>query len=50
MSPIKKVRLSESVIDEIKKMIVDDGFNPGDKFYSEKELTRKLEVSRSSIR
>ena len=50
MSSIKKVRLSESVIDAIKKMIVDDGFNPGEKFYSEKELTRKLEVSRSSIR
>jgi GntR family transcriptional repressor for pyruvate dehydrogenase complex len=50
MSSIKKVRLSESVIDAIKKMIVNDGFNPGDKFYSEKELTRKLEVSRSSIR
>jgi len=50
MSRIKKVRLSESVIDAIKKMIVDDGFNPGEKFYSEKELTEKLEVSRSSIR
>src|SRR5210317_2032560 len=50
MSAIKKVRLSESVIDAIKKMIVDDGFNPGEKFYSEKELTGKLEVSRSSIR
>ncbi len=50
MSSIKKVRLSESVIDAIKEMIVNDGFNPGDKFYSEKELTRKLEVSRSSIR
>ena len=50
MDPIKKVRLSESVIDAIKEMIVNDGFNPGDKFYSEKELTRKLEVSRSSIR
>jgi len=50
MNPIKKVRLSESVIDAIKKMIVDDGFNPGEKFYSEKELTRKLGVSRSSIR
>lgn len=50
MSAIKKVRLSESVIEAIKKMIVDDGFNPGEKFYSEKELTRKLEVSRSSIR
>jgi DNA-binding GntR family transcriptional regulator len=34
MSSIKKVRLSESVIDAIKEMIVNDGFNPGDKFYS----------------
>lgn len=50
MSAIKKVRLCESVIDAIKKMIVVDGFNPGDKFYSEKELTAKLQVSRSSIR
>jgi len=50
MSQIKKVRLCESVIDAIKKMIAVDGFNPGDKFYSEKELTEKLQVSRSSIR
>lgn len=38
------------MIDAIKKMIIDDGFKPGDKFYSENELTRKLEVSRSSVR
>ena len=50
MPPIKKVRLSESVIDEIKNMIVDDGFKPNDKFYSENELTKKLGVSRSSLR
>ncbi len=50
MGPIKKPRVSESVVDAIKKMIVDDGFAPGDKFYSENELTAKLEVSRSSIR
>ena len=50
MSQIKKIRLSESVIDAIKKMIRIDGFNPGEKFYSEKELTKKLQVSRSSIR
>lgn len=50
MSAIKKVRLSESVIAAIKKMIVVDGFNPADKFYSENELTKKLQVSRSSIR
>lgn len=47
---IKKVRLSESVISVIKDMIVADGFKPGDKFYSENELTKKLGVSRSSIR
>ena len=50
MSEIKKIRLSESVIDAIKKMIVKDGFKSGEKFYSEKELTGKLQVSRSSIR
>lgn len=47
---IKKIRLSESVISVIKEMIVAEGFKPGDKFYSENELTKKLGVSRSSIR
>jgi len=50
VSAIKKVRLSESVIAAIKKMIIVDGFKPADKFYSENELTKKLQVSRSSIR
>ena len=50
VGPVKKVRLSESLVDAIKKMIVDDGFTPGDKFYSENELTAKLEVSRASVR
>lgn len=47
---IVKKRLSESVIDAIRQMINDDGFKPGDKFYSENELCRKLGVSRSSVR
>lgn len=50
MEPIKKIRLSDRVIDAVKQMISEDEFKPGDKFYSENELTRKLEVSRSSIR
>ena len=50
MNPVKKVRLSDSVIQAIKEMIVEDGFRPGDKFYSENELTGKLQVSRSSLR
>lgn len=31
-------------------MIVEDNFEPGDKFYSENELTKKLQVSRASVR
>lgn len=50
VGPIRKVRLSESLVDAIKQMIADDGFAPGDKFYSENELTAKLQVSRSSVR
>jgi len=50
VGPIKKVRLSESVVDAIKQMIVDGGFAPGDKFHSENELTTRLKVSRSSVR
>lgn len=50
MNPVRKVRLSDSVINSIKEMIVEDDFKPGDKFYSENELTRKLQVSRSSLR
>ena len=50
MPPVKKARLSDSVINAIKEMIREDGFNSGDKFYSENELTKMLQVSRSSIR
>lgn len=50
MPKIKKIRLSDSVIQAIKEMIAKEDFKPGDKFYSENELTKELGVSRSSIR
>ena len=50
MKPIRRIRLSESIIKAIKEMIVEDNFEPGDKFYSENELTKKLQVSRASVR
>lgn len=50
MKPLKKIRLSEQVVDVLKQMISEEGFGPGDKLYSENELTKKLHVSRSSIR
>ena len=50
MESIARVRLSESAVDAINRMIVDDGFAPGDKFYSENELKTRLGISRSSVR
>jgi len=50
VGPVKKIRLSESLVDVIKQIIVDQGFSPGDKFYSEHELTSRLQVSRASVR
>lgn len=50
MRPIRKTRLSETVIDVIKGMIAEENFAPGDKFYSENELTKRLQISRSSVR
>ena len=47
---IVKKRLSDQVFQELKRMIADKGLTPGDKFYSENELTKALDVSRSSIR
>lgn len=45
-----KKRLSDMVAAEIRGMIKADQFQPGDKIYSEHELTRRLSVSRASVR
>lgn len=50
MEPIKRVRLSESLVEVLKRIIADEGLAPGDKFHSENELASRLGVSRSSIR
>lgn len=47
---ITKIRLSDQVFEEIKKIIKEKEYSPGQKFYSENELTRMLKVSRSSVR
>ena len=46
----KTARLSERVCEALKQLITNEGFSPGDRFYSENALTSKLHVSRSSIR
>ena len=48
--PIKRERLSDQVILEVKKIIHEKGYTPGDRFYSEGELVNMFTVSRSSIR
>ncbi len=50
MRALKKERLSQTVSDAIKEIIITEELKPGDKLYSENQLTKKLEVSRSSIR
>ncbi|MDD3903250.1 MAG: FadR/GntR family transcriptional regulator [Sphaerochaeta sp.] len=50
MESLKKERLSVMVTDAIYEIIRTEKLQPGDKLYSEKELAKKLEVSRSSIR
>jgi len=47
---MKTVRISDQVIEEIKKLMSEKKFKPGDKFYSESYLCKVLGVSRSSIR
>ncbi len=50
MEPIRKTRLSDKAIEAIDGMILQNGFRAGDRFYSEHELARELQISRSSIR
>ena len=50
MEALKKIRLSEQIYGAIRNIIDEENFIPGSKFYSENVLSKKLHVSRSSIR
>jgi len=47
---IKRVRISEKAVEEIKRIILEEDFTPGSKFYSENELAQMLDISRASVR
>lgn len=47
---VKKESLVDIAIERIKKHISNNGFRPGDKYLSEKELTENLQVSRTVVR
>lgn len=49
MSEVKS-KIYLEVVDELRRMIESDGLNPGDKIPSERELSDRLSVGRSSVR
>ncbi|OEF95578.1 FadR/GntR family transcriptional regulator [Desulfuribacillus alkaliarsenatis] len=50
LEPVKKKRLYEEIMQQIRSLIIDGKFQPGDKLPSERDLATKLGVARSSVR
>ena len=50
MSQIKKVRLSDTVVEEVLKALENGRFKPGEKIPSESVLTKEFGVSRTTLR
>lgn len=48
--PIKTKRVYEQIVEQIKELIREGDLKPGDKLMSERELSDKLGVSRTSVR
>ena len=50
LQPIKKRRLSEYAINELRKFITNNNLKEGSKLPSERELVEKLQISKGSLR
>ncbi len=50
LQPIKPVRVSDFIIEQIKTQIISGALKPGDKLPAERELVNLLKVSRPSVR
>jgi GntR family transcriptional repressor for pyruvate dehydrogenase complex len=50
LKPIKKSRLYESAVDQIRSLILANNYKPGDRLPSERELADQLSVGRPSVR
>lgn len=50
LKPIKQKRIYESIIEQIKELIVAGNLKAGDRLPSERELAEKLQVSRTVVR
>ena len=49
-SPIRQSRVSDDIVSQIKYLIREGSLKPGDKLPAERDLAKKLEVGRSSLR
>ena len=47
---VKKKRIHEEIIDQIREELADSRLKPGDRLPSERELSEKFQVSRASVR
>jgi GntR family transcriptional repressor for pyruvate dehydrogenase complex len=50
LQKVEPVRIFEQAVEQIRKLIADGVFAPGDRLATEQELSRQLQVSRSSVR
>lgn len=50
LKPIQKIRLYEIAVDQIKALILENQYQPGDRLPSERELAEKLCIGRPSVR
>jgi GntR family transcriptional repressor for pyruvate dehydrogenase complex len=50
LEPVKKIRLYESIVQQIQHLILKGELKPGDKLPPERDLSERLNVSRTSMR
>jgi len=50
LTPIKRARLYESAVEQIKSLILENHYKPGDRLPSERELAERLQISRPAMR
>lgn len=50
LQPIKTKKIYEEIVEQVKRSLSEGKLMPGERFYSERELSEKLGVSRASVR
>ena len=50
LTPIHPKRVSDQIFDQLRELIINGEFKPGDKIMTERELAEALNVSRNSVR